>query len=58
MGIIQAITKKSQRADHVIIEIRITCILNEDSPSIYIYQETPWNMGRRKKGTKEEEKET
>ena len=37
-GRVQAVTKKLQRADHAIIEIRMTCIVNEASP-IYIHWE-------------------
>ena len=34
-GIIQAVMKELQRADHAIIEIRMTHTANEDSPGIY-----------------------
>jgi len=36
-GIIQAVIKESQHADHAVIEIRMTLTTNEDSPGIYIH---------------------
>jgi len=33
--IMQAVMKESQHADHAVIEIRMTCTANEDSPGIY-----------------------
>ena len=38
-GIIQAIMKESQRAKHVITEIRMTRTANEDSIGIYILED-------------------
>jgi len=34
-GIIQAVMKEAQSADHAVIEIRMTRTANEDSPGIY-----------------------
>ena len=34
IGIIHAVTKKSQRVNHAVMKIRINCTLKEDSPSL------------------------
>ena len=53
-GRIQAVIKESQRADHVLIEIRMTCTVNEDSLDIYTLGD---GQDKEKKQKKEKDEE-